>query len=256
MATSPPFSSLADFIAAVDSLVPDPKGAYDESAFIAQALARLSDDVPAVESVDLSGAFFDDAFFDPDFFETEGTEYLVPGVFFPRWSVGFSDRFPIDAEALDSKGKPFASPEDWHGQIRTENRWANGALSTYLVFYEAPTSTSKARVRFRRPYSVTSTLVEVPPRFQMAVVFWAASLKCEALGSLYRSSVDPAGGSDIFDARMFAKDYDDKADAWRARYAELTDVGGDEPSFSTGRVKTSEGLVFRRGHYSGEHESP
>lgn len=252
MNTSPPFADLSAFKSCIDELVPDSRGDFDEDKFVEQALARLADDHPAVEAVDVG----------------DGTvrAWVLPGDTgdpFERWAPGFSDRFPLDVELLTTGDVAIEPPSDYPSEFRIETRWVSGALAFYLVVGSAPAANAKARVRFRRPYIVrdavedpaADAVVEVPRHFQMAVVFWACALKCDSLASFYRSSIDPNGGSDIFDARQFAKDYVDQAEKFRERYAELSGVGDDEVSFSHGQIDDNVLTVFPRGHYDGTRDN-
>jgi len=80
---------------------------------------------------------------------------------------------------------------------------------------------------------------------QLAVVKKAAAKKCAALSTYYKQSIDPAGGSDIFDARQYAEAYAVDAKRWGAEYAELVGLGPNETGFSTGRIRRGQPTVFR-----------
>lgn len=244
---TPPFANLTAVVAAIDELVPDMKGAYDEAGFVLQGIARLSDSQPAVESVDVG----------------DGTtrEWVLPGATsadpFYRYETGFSDRWPLEIEQLTTGDVPSADAEEYSGRWRVEDRTVSGSLKRYLIFATAPATAAKARVRFRRPWIVrnvagaVAALVEVPKHYQMALVYFACAEKCDALAALYRSSIDPSGGSDIFDARQYADSYETKADKFRDQAAGISGVGDDEQSFSAGTIHTGEVTVFPRGHDTG-----
>lgn len=244
-----PLADLAAFITALDELVPDSKGNYSEAGFIAQGIAKFSDSIPCVESVDLG--------------DGSTRSWVLPGALstdpFYRWSPGFSDRWPVEIEQLTTSDLSCEPPEEFAGSFRVEHRTVAGVQKRYLVLDSAPASTSKVRVRFSRPYIVRNAaspitaLVEVPQHFQMAVLYAAAAEKCDALAAFYRASIDPAGGSDIFDARQYADSYNRQADRFREQFAELSGVGDEEQSFSTGQVRTNEPTIFNRGHDTGRY---
>lgn len=225
------FANEAAYVAHLAKLVPDMKGAFTEADFIQEAVDALSEDVPAWATVDVG-----------DGSTREWTLGVSP---FASWVEGFSDLWPVCYELLDASGNPLATPAEYRPAPRIVQRVVSTVPRRVLSFEVAPSSTAKCRVLFQVRWSIAADSTNVPSRLQLAVVKKAAAKKCAALASFYMESIDPAGGSEIFDARQFAKDYADRAEGWDAEYAKLVGLGGGETGFASGRVRRDQPTAFR-----------
>lgn len=212
------YADSAAFVAALAKLCPDMKGAYTEVDFITEAIDVLAEDVPAWETVDVG--------------DGATLAWELGASPFGGWTVGFSDLWPFTAEVLDAAGNPYRPPGNFTPRPYLEQRYVGGVPKQYLVFQTAPSSTGKARILFQRLW----TLATLPPRFHRAVVVKAAAKKCSALSTFYKESIDPAGGSDIFDARQYAQSYADDAERLDAEYAKQVGIGGGETAIEHGCI--------------------
>lgn len=232
-----PFARLADFGAAVTELVPDTKGGYTDSDFVLEAARRYAEARPAIESQDLG--------------DGSTSEWVLGDAPFGSWAEGFSDQWPVTVEQLDTTNAPqkpqqhlAEGPDFWF-----ERRFVSSELRRYLVFDTAPPAAGKVRVRFRRAYTIDdedTPTVEVPTHHHLAVVYKACELKCAALVGEYQRSIDPAGGSDIFDANMYVRQYADGVNHWRQEYEKILGLNASAQSFSSGRVRTAGARAWPR----------
>lgn len=224
------FANQAAFVAQLALFVPDMKGGYTEADFIQEAVAILSEDKPAWEEVDVG----------------DGTTkvWTLGASPFGGWATGFSDLWPVEYEALDSDGNPYEPPILYTPRPRIVQRTSGGNPALVLSFSSAPSATAKCRVKFRKPWTIASGSTNVPNHLQLAVVKKAAAKKCAALSTFYKQSIDPAGGSDIFDARMYAEQYASDAKRWGAEYAELVGLGGEETRVAFGAVRRGQATAF------------
>lgn len=222
-------ASESAFVAQLALLVPDMKGGYTEANFVQEAVDALSEDVPGWEAVDVG--------------DGSTRAWQLGASPFGGFLIGFSDVWPIEYEALDSSGSPFADPADFTPAPRLDQRYSS-APQLWLVFPVAPGSSSKCRVKFRKPWTISGSTITVPARWHLAVVKKAAAKKCAALATFYKNSIDPSGGSDIFDARQYAQSYADDAERWDAEYAKLVGLGSAESGFEAGQVKRGAPSAF------------
>lgn len=228
------YANLEEFTLALGVLVPDMKAAYVEEDFIAQAVARLSEDFPAWATADLG--------------DGSTTEWQLGevGGDLEAFVVGFSDTWPFTCEELNAEDEPFAEPVRYPITPRIDVRTVAGVPTSFLVFSSAPSTNAKCRVRFRVEWEIEESSTTVPAKFHVAVVKLAAALKCAALATFYKASIDPAGGSDIFDARQYAEAYGADAERWRAEYRDAVGgSGGLRVGFATTKARTSVPQVFR-----------
>lgn len=225
------FANEAAFVAQLAALVPDMKGGYAEADFVQEAVRVLSEDVPAWEEVDVG----------------DGTTkaWTLGASPFGGWAAGFSDLWPVTFEVLDEDGLPFEPPVDYTPAPRIVERTVSANPAHVLSFRDAPATTAKCRVRFRKPWTIAAGSTNVPAHLQLAVVKKAAAKKCAALATFYRSTIDPAGGSDIFDARMYAEGYAADAKRWNAEYADLVGLGPNETGFVSGTIRRGQATAFR-----------
>jgi len=225
------YANSAAFVAALAKLVPDMKGGYTEADFVTDALARFSEDNPAELTVDVG--------------DGSTTEYQLGASSFATFVLGFSEANPITVERLDSSGDPYNPPEPWAERVRIDRRTLAGVPALYLVFPTAPAAAGKARVHFKAPYTIGASTTDLPAMFHTAVVRKAAALKCSALSTYYKQTIDPAGGSDIFDARQYAQSYADDAARFEAEYEKVVRNLGEPAGLSFGRARSAIPRVFR-----------
>lgn len=227
------YANQAAFVAALAKLVPDMKGAYTEADFVTEAVDALSEDQPGWETVDVGDG------------STLAWRLGLAAAPFASFVIGFSDLWPLEVEVLDAAGAPYRPPAIYTPAPYFEKRYASATPELWLVFETAPSATGKARVRFAKPWTVSATAVDVPARWHAAVVKKAAAKKCAALSTFYKESIDPAGGSDIFDARQYAESYAADAERWDAEYAKLVGIGGGEVAIEHGPIQRGAPTAFR-----------
>lgn len=225
------YANSAAFVAALAKLVPDMKGGYTEADFISDAVARLSEDVPGYATVDVGdGSLY---------------EWALGSGTFASWVVGFSESWPVQFEQLNAAGAPYRPPAPFTGDTPYfDERTASSVPALYLVFVTAPAAAAKARVRFRIPWTIGASTYTVPAPYHVAVVKLAASLKCSALSTFYKQTIDPAGGSDIFDARQYAESYASDAERFLGEYRDAVPELGSAAGLAFGNVTTGIPRVF------------
>lgn len=236
----PPYAALADYATALGQLVPDTKAGNTDTEFVTLALGRLSEDSPCVEAADIGDGST----------KTWGPLPTTSGAF-DRFVKGFSERHPIDVEMLVAAAPVFEPQYLYEGKdFRIEERTGTaGAPELYLVFLSAPNGTNKVRVRFRRPWRVTTgagAVNEVPTHLQPAVVYKAAELKCGALATVYASTVDLSVASDVFQADPTSERYGRRAAQYQKQYATVLGAGG-KGVLAIGRVEDRPGRAWRQG---------
>lgn len=225
------YANQAAFVAALAKLVPDMKGGYTEADFIQEAVNRLSEDVPGYATADVG--------------DGSTYEWALGTSPFASWVVGFSEAWPIQVEQLNAAGAPYRPPAPFSGDAPYfDERTSGGVPTLYLVFVTAPGSTAKARIRFRIPWTIGVSTYTVPAAFHVAVVKLAAALKCSALSTYYKQTIDPAGGSDIFDARQYAESYASDAERFLAEYRAAVPPVSSSAGLAFGRVSTALPTIF------------
>lgn len=228
----PPFSDMADFAEKVGELVPDTKGGYDDADFVDAALRAYSGKYPAEDTADIG--------------DSSTQEWVMGTAPFADWAEGFSDQWPVEIEQLDG-GTP-TRPQTW---LRRDIEWwwerrDSSGLKRVLVFADAPDATDQVRVHWKRPFAISGSTVEVPTAHQMAVVYRACQLKCEALASWYQRTIDPAGGSDIFDGVAYVDRYAEGAKRWAKLAGEVLGVETESTHIRRARIRTGRDRVFHR----------
>lgn len=246
--TTPPFDNgQSDYAGVLALLVPDTKTSRTDNDFTADALERYAERFPCWEQQDIGDGSTTAWDLSASPFAYAAASDATPALGFV---LGYSDQWPLKAEDLGSAATPQRPPvfreygED--GDFWIEERTVSSLAKRYLVFNSAP-GTSLVRVHFRKRWSFK----HVPLHHQMAVVYAAAALKCEALASRYRSMVDSVGGSDVFAALQHAESYKEQATSHWAAFSRTLGTGGgsagDAPLFATARAETGRVRVFDRG---------
>lgn len=216
------FANEAAYVAQLAKLVPDMKGGYAEADFIQEALRDLSEDYPAWDTADVG--------------DGATREWTLGTGVFATFAIGFSDLWPVTFELLDAAGNPLADPVEYDPRPAIRRRASGGTPSMVLSFPSAPAAAAKCRVWWQKRWTVGAGATTVPAELQLSVVHKAAAKKCAALSTYYKASIDPAGGSDIFDARQYAEQYANDAERWDAEYAKVIGLGGDETGFVHGSI--------------------
>jgi len=231
--SAPPFANLAAYGTYLGEIVPDAKASTTNEQFVTAALLRLSEEQPCVEAVDVG--------------DGSTKEWTLGSGDFARWQQGFSERFELTVERLVAAASTFdptylEEGVDW----KIEQRTTGGAPVYVLRFVTAPSSTDKVRVRFSRPWRVSGTggsaISEVPGNLQMAVIYKAAELKCNALAAIYASTVDTTVASDVFQADPTVERYGRRAGEFEQLYDQI--LGVRKGTFTAGVVPTVAGRVF------------
>lgn len=229
--SAPPFATLSAYATHLGEIVPDAKSSTSNTDFVTAALLRLSEEQPCVEAVDVG--------------DGSTKEWTLGSGDFARWQQGFSERFEMTVERLVAAASLFdptylEEGVDW----KIEQRTSSGAPVYILRFVTAPSSTDKVRVRFSRPWRVTASpaLNEVPGNLQMAVIYKAAELKCNALAAIYASTVDTNVASDVFQADPTVERYGRRAGEFEQLYDQI--LGVRKGTFTAGVVPTVAGRVF------------
>lgn len=231
--SAPPFTALADYATYLGELVPDAKSSTTNEQFVTAALQRLSEEHPCVEAVDIG--------------DGSTKEWTLGSGSFSRWQAGFSEQFEMTVERLVAAASVFDPTYleeglDW----KIEHRSSSGVPTWTLRFATAPSSTDKVRVRFSRPWRVSGSgggaINEVPGNLQMAVIYKAAELKCNALAAIYASTVDATVASDVFQADPTVERYGRRAGEFEQLYDQI--LGVRKGTFTAGVVPTVAGRVF------------
>lgn len=223
------YANLTAFVAALAKLVPDMKGGYTEADFVTDAVTRFSEQIPAELTVDVG--------------DGSTTEFELGASSFATFVLGFSEGWPITVERLSSANAAQNPPVAWGEKVRIDKRAVAGVPKLYLVFPSAPPAAGKARVHFSVPWTV-STTVDLPAAYHTAVVKKAGALKCEALSLFYANTIDPSGGSDIFDARQYADTYAKRAEELSVDFDRIVSGAGEAPGMSFGRARSAIPRVF------------
>lgn len=209
---APPFTNLTTVAAAVTEKVRDSKGGFVDSDFVVEALRLLSEIHPAWATVDVG--------------DGSTREWITgAGGSLTAWVPGFSEMGKVELEELSAADTPGNPPrikvkdQDWWFDHRT----VSSASRLYIVLRDAP-GTSLLRIRFpiRWVATTAASSLTLPDHLHMALVYKACELKCGALGSFYRSTVDAAGGSDTFEAEPVSASYFRAAGHWRGEYERAT----------------------------------
>jgi len=234
MSRRPPFTALSQYAEALKGLVPDARGKIIDADVIEDALKVYNEQHPAVETQDIG----------------DGSQFEWPmgSAPFTRWDEGFSENYPVKVEELTA-GEP-QRPQVWLTEDRSfwfERRYVSGVLTRVLVFNDIP-SVDEVRVHFSRRHLLDNAGVsEVPEHHQMAVVWEAASLKCQMLAQVYRSSVDHGLGALAGGVDEKADAYERDAAKWHKRFSNTLGVGR-RSQVTTGQIRTGTSRVFRRGY--------
>lgn len=223
------YANLTAFVAALAKLVPDMKGGYTEADFVTDAVSRFSEEIPAELTIDVG--------------DGSTTEWALGSDTFATFLPGFSESWPITVERLSSANAAQNPPVPWGDAVRIDRRSLAGVPTLYLVFPTAPPAAGKARVHFRSTWTVSAT-VDLPAVFHTAIVKKAGALKCAALAIYYAQTIDPNGGSDIFDARQYVESYAKRAEELEAEVAKTIRGAGDAPGMSRGRASTGIARVY------------
>lgn len=223
------YANLTAFVAALAKLVPDMKGGYTEADFVTDAVTRFSEQIPAELTADAG--------------DGSATEFELGASPFGSFALGFSEGWPITVERLTSGNVAMNPPQAWGEKVRIDKRAVSGVPKLYLVFPSAPPAAGKARVHFSAPWTV-STTVDLPAAYHTAVVKKAGALKCRALALFYAQTIDPSGGSDIFDARQYADAYAKRADELEEDFDRIVAGAGEAPGMSFGRARSRIPRVF------------
>lgn len=223
------YATLSAFVAALAKLVPDMKGGYTEADFVTDAVTRFSEEIPAELSVDVGDGTL--------------TEWELGTTTFATFALGFSESWPITVERLSSANAAQNPPVAWGDKVRIDKRAVAGVPKLYLVFPSAPPAAGQARVHFSAPWTV-STTVDLPATYHTAIVKKAGALKCRALALFYAQTIDPAGGSDIFDARQYADSYAKRAEELEVDFDRIVAGAGEAPGMSFGRARSTIPRVF------------
>lgn len=230
--TDPPFSDLSDYACALAELVPDKKSAREDSSFIQDAVRHFSDDVPRPMTADIGDGSM--------------REWTLGSSPFAEWTFGFSEQRTVRVERLS--GDEPTNPPDWLRDddseywIRVEEE--SGSEVLYLMFADAPpASDDQVRVHWDRVWTVSASENEVRENHQMAVVYAAAALKCEALASAYSNT--RLDSTDLFDGSSKIEELKNLATSFWAKYRRK--LKSDRHRLSHTQVRTGRMPVFRRG---------
>lgn len=238
--SGPPFTNLTAYATCLAEKVPDAKAGRSNADLVAEALERYAEDWPCWEQADIG----DGSIKAWDLAASPFAYVAATGLGFV---FGFSDVYPVRVEQLASAGVS-QSPKAWLVEdvdFWVEDRTVGGLPVKYLVFASAP-ATSLARVHWQKRWLVNNEATptnRVPLHHQLAVVDLAGALKCEALASKYRASVDSVGGADVFNALERAEKYDSLAGSFWGAYKRTIGLG-QSSNLTTGRVSTGRGRVF------------
>jgi hypothetical protein len=224
------FANESQFAAHLAKLVPDTKTSVTDAQFVQEAVRALNEDYPGWETVDVG----------------DGTtkRWVLGTAPFTGYVLGYSDLYPIEVEQLDGAGNPYDPASLYVPAPKVVEEFTGGAPTKALRFETAPAASGKARVKFQKAWEIGASTTNIPAPLQLSIVHKAAAKKCRALASYARSTIDPMGGSELYDAQQRADGYESEADRWDKEYAKIVGVGGDEIGFTHGRVRTMRHGVF------------
>lgn len=224
----PPFADAAGYAQAVASLVKDPKSTRTDPDFVGDALEQLAQDIAPVVTSDIGDG------------STQEWELGKTAEPFADWSFGFSEKRILRVEVLPISDPPeLLRQEDY----RIDERTVSGAQKLYLRFESAPPST-QYRVHWQRYWKVNATQNELRLAYQMAAVYLACALKCDALAAAYANTRAPGG--EIFDGKSTSEIYTARAKDFRAKYRQA--ISPATAGLRSGQVRTGKDYVFGRGY--------
>ena len=229
----PPFSNAAGYAQAVASLVKDARSPRADPDFVGDALEQLAHDIAPVVSSDIGNGTT---------VEWELGKTAEP---FVDWSFGFGEKRRIWVERL-AASVPQDPPEVLReSEFRIDERSVSGVQKLFLRFESAPpASPSQYRVHWQRHWTVNATTNEVRLAYQMAVVYLACTLKCEALAAAYANTRAPGG--EFFEGRSTSELYEARAKDFWAKYRKA--VSPATGGLTRGQVRTGKDFVFGRGY--------
>jgi len=229
----PPFSNAAGYAQAVASLVKDARSPRADPDFVGDALEQLANDVAPVVSSDIGDG------------TTQEWELGKAAEPFADWTLGFSEKRRIRVERLSASATQ-DPPEDLLGsEFRIDERSVSGVQKLFLRFESVPpASPSQYRVHWQRHWKVDATQNEVRLAYQMAVVYLACALKCEALAAAYQNT--RADGGELFQGLTTADAYENRAKSFWAKYRKA--ISPATGGLTSGQVRTGKDYVFPRGY--------
>lgn len=228
MSNIPPFSTVTAYAAALVGLVKDAKSDRTDEEFIEDALEVYNDHYTAWQTADIG----DDS--------TKEWQLGKAAEPFADFLLGYSDLFPLEVEELDENDASQNPRARVVSGWRLDERVVSSVPVKFIMFETAPASTSKVRVRWRAQWAAAN----VPVAHQRSVVYFAAELKCLALESRYRSTVDDGTG---FSGEVTADGYASAASRWRRKALSKLGIGGGGKVVARGSVVSNRERVFYRG---------